>query len=127
MNPSSRFSRMPAMLSASTQQQLNMYAIAAGAAGVGVLALVQPVESKIVYTPTHQVISPNPPIVYIDLNHDGINDFAIARYYAGGSGFTNGVRAYQLPHYKGANRVMGKGMLRESGSRGRVLCGVAGF
>ena len=73
------------------------------------LALAQPAEAKIVYTPTHQVVSPSIPIVYIDLNHDGINDFAIAWQYAAGSGSTVGVRAYQIPHYKGANRIMGKG------------------
>jgi len=38
------------------QQQLNSYALAAAAAGVGLLALTKPSEAKIVYTPTHQVI-----------------------------------------------------------------------
>ena len=108
MNPSSRCSKMPAELSASTQQRLNMYALAASAAGVGVLALLQPAEAKIVYTPTHQVTNRRTPL-YIDLNHDGINDFAISTYYAGGSGFTYGIRAYQVPKYTGTNRVMGKG------------------
>ena len=35
-------------LSESVHKQLNMYAIAAGAAGVGLLALAQPSEAKIV-------------------------------------------------------------------------------
>ncbi len=41
---------IPARLSASIHQQLNAYALAASAAGVGMLALVQPAEAKIVYT-----------------------------------------------------------------------------
>ena len=42
--------RMTAKLSESVHHQLNMYALAAGAAGVGVLALAQPVAAEIVYT-----------------------------------------------------------------------------
>jgi hypothetical protein len=42
--------RKTANFSRSIHQQLNMYALAAGAAGVGVLALAQPAEAKIVYT-----------------------------------------------------------------------------
>ena len=45
--------RKTADLCNSSQQYLNMYAIAASAAGVGMLALAQPVAAKIVYTPTH--------------------------------------------------------------------------
>jgi len=40
-------------LTDSLQRQLNMYALAAGAAGVGVLALTQGAEAKIVYTPAN--------------------------------------------------------------------------
>jgi hypothetical protein len=41
-------------LSESVHQQINMYAIAAAAAGVGVLAFAQPSEAKIVYPPAHK-------------------------------------------------------------------------
>jgi hypothetical protein len=51
--------RKTACLSKSVHQQLNMYAIAAGAAGV--LALAGPAEAKIIYTQTHVVIGTNPP------------------------------------------------------------------
>jgi hypothetical protein len=57
-----------------------MYALAAGAAGVGVLALAQPVEAKIVYTPAHRVIGPDMKYL-LDLNHDGLTDFTIANSY----------------------------------------------
>jgi hypothetical protein len=66
--------RKTANLSESIHQQLNMYAIAAGAAGVGVLALGQPVEAKIVYTPADTQLPVNAPL-YLDLNHDGVKDF----------------------------------------------------
>src|SRR5580692_4681127 len=68
--------RTPATLSESIHRQLNMYAFAAGAAGVSVLALTQSAEAKIIYTQTHVVIGTNH-IYELDLNHDGIADFKI--------------------------------------------------
>ena len=69
-------SHTPVRLSASLNQQLNMYALAASAAGVSLLALAEPAEAKIVYTKVHQDISPNG-IYGLDLNHDGTMDFVI--------------------------------------------------
>jgi hypothetical protein len=57
-------------------RSLSMYALAAGTAGVGALALAQPAESEVVYTGTHQLIGSNQSYD-IDLNDDGITDFAI--------------------------------------------------
>jgi len=54
-----------------------MYALAAGAAGVGLLAAAPPAEAKIIYTPAHRVITPKHSF-NIDFNHDGITDFRIA-------------------------------------------------
>jgi hypothetical protein len=55
-----------------------MYALAAGAAGVGVLALAEPAEAKIVYTPAHIKIGlGGVPSYGLDLDHDGTNDFVI--------------------------------------------------
>jgi hypothetical protein len=51
-----------------------MYALAASAVGVGMLALGQPVEAKIVYTPADKWLPLNENF-YLDLNHDGVNDF----------------------------------------------------
>jgi len=68
--------RKAASLPKSLSHKLNMYALAASAAGVGVLALTSPAEGKIVYTPAHKSIIPNHTIP-LDLNHDGIIDFAI--------------------------------------------------
>jgi hypothetical protein len=66
--------RATAELSKSLQQQLNTYALAAAAAGVGLLALAPHAEAKIIYTPTHaKVVSGQ--ALPLDLNHDGIVDF----------------------------------------------------
>jgi hypothetical protein len=56
MKPLPRLPRTPSRLSDSLNHQLNLYALAAGAAGVGMLALARSAEAKIVYTPTHHVI-----------------------------------------------------------------------
>jgi hypothetical protein len=72
--------RKSANLSDSVQQQLNKYALAAGAAGVGVLVLGQTAEAKIVYTPADTNITPDH-IIPLDLNHDGIVAFAFKDVY----------------------------------------------
>jgi|HubBroStandDraft_6_1064221.scaffolds.fasta_scaffold427893_1 hypothetical protein len=69
--------RKTANLSESVQQQLTMYALAAGAAGVGALELAQPAEAKIIYTPAHRVIRIHEKYE-LDLNHDGKIDFTIS-------------------------------------------------
>jgi hypothetical protein len=53
-----------------------VYALAASAAGVSLLALVQPAEARIVYTRTHEVIGTNG-VYNLDLNHDGTIDFLL--------------------------------------------------
>jgi hypothetical protein len=68
-----------------THKQLNMYALAASAAGVGILALVQPAEAKIIYTPANVSISPHMPYK-LDLNHDGAADFRLSVYFTSNSG-----------------------------------------
>ena len=73
-----RTSRKPSILSDSLHRQLNSYALAASAAGVGVLALAQPAEAKIIYTPAHRYVPLNRPL-NIDLNRDGVADLWISR------------------------------------------------
>ncbi len=74
-----RASRKPTRLSESVHHQLNAYALAASAAGVGVLALAQPAEARIVYTRTHKLIQGQGQDLRIDLNHDRIVDFVLHR------------------------------------------------
>jgi hypothetical protein len=53
-----------------------MYALAASAAGVGMLALGQSAEAKIIHTTTSKTIRLHQHY-NLDLNHDGITDFTI--------------------------------------------------
>jgi len=79
-----RFSgpRKTVELSRSLHQQLNMYALAASAAGVGMLAWAQPVEAKIIYTATHRALRVGlPGILHLDLNHDGTADFKFENWW----------------------------------------------
>jgi hypothetical protein len=104
------------VLSESIHQQLNSYALAASAAGVGMLALAPPAEARIVYRPAHVSISPNSTIP-LDLNHDGINDFSFSNFYAG---WTNsGVGALLL---KGAQ---GNGFWASTNSAAALPAGVS--
>jgi hypothetical protein len=76
-----RYRRPPEVVSESFQRRLDLYALAASTAGVSLLALVQPVEAEIVYTPTNQKIGVNTPF-NLDLNHDGITDFQLWNKYS---------------------------------------------
>jgi hypothetical protein len=54
-----------------------LYTLTATAAGVGILALTQSAEAKIIYTPAHVNFTQFPPVT-LDVNHDGIGDFVLA-------------------------------------------------
>lgn len=71
----SRPRRTASNLSDSIHQQLNMYAVMASAAGVGMLALSQPAAAKIVYSSAHKLIESGQ-TVSLDLNHGGKADFS---------------------------------------------------
>jgi hypothetical protein len=58
--------------------RLTAYAMSAGAAGVGLLAVTSPANAEVVYTPAHIVFDAG--AVPIDLNHDGVNDFVLSIY-----------------------------------------------
>jgi hypothetical protein len=86
MKQPSRRSRTTANLSGALDHRLNLYSLAASAAGVGVLALVSPAQARIVFTPAHIKITPNHKLA-LDLNHDGIKDFELVDTAAGSSDF----------------------------------------
>jgi len=86
MKQSSRTTKPQPKLSDTTQQNLKMYALAASAAGVGMLALAPPSEAKIIYTPAHIPIVVDGAVVELDLNHDGTNDFQLYNGYQGPMG-----------------------------------------
>jgi hypothetical protein len=56
------------------ERRLNGYALAAGAAGVGLLALAKPADAEIVYTAAHATLPANR-LDYVDINGDGVADF----------------------------------------------------
>ena len=56
------------------EHRLSMYALAASAAGVGMLALSEPADAKIIYYKANKSIGLKT-TVHLDLNHDGIVDF----------------------------------------------------
>jgi hypothetical protein len=73
----------PTKISESLHHRLNAYALAASAAGVGVLALAQPARARVVYTPAHVTFTTErhvPSRIPLDLNHDGIVDFSLVGY-----------------------------------------------
>jgi len=76
MKLSVRPPRTPSRLSDSIHHQLNLYALAASAAGVSVLALSHPADAEIVYTKTHKLIGLNRHY-RLDLNHDKVTDFTL--------------------------------------------------
>jgi hypothetical protein len=104
MKRSPRSPRTPANLSDSTNRKLNMYALAASAAGVGMLASTLPAEAKIVYTKMRVEISPQSRILNLDLNHDGVGDFTLSN--VGGNGYKNFLEV--LPGVQG-NAIWGAG------------------
>jgi len=98
--------RRLAKLSDSIRRQLGMYALAASAAGVGVLALSQPSEAKIVYTPANYPLRRNFDYA-IDLNHDGIADLTIRDW---STQTTSGFRSDVLSARLRGNLVEGSSM-----------------
>ena len=71
------------------QSRLTSYALAAGAAGVGVLALAAPSQAEVVYTPTHVRIpfSFDRGLGYkLDVNGDGVPDFQLVNSSFGRGG-----------------------------------------
>jgi hypothetical protein len=120
-------------LSSGLEHRLSAYATAASAAGVGILALAQPADAKIVYTPAHQKLPLNQ-VFYLDLNHDGTNDFG---FFARLSGETCPARAatceswdaadlFLYPQVKG-NGVMGKAPYASALRAGAPIGPKAGF
>lgn len=77
--------KRPARLSESFHHNLSLYALTASAAGVQLLALAQPCEAEIVYTPAHVRIGHTQDFSF-DLNHDGTNDFTISNSFSHVSG-----------------------------------------
>jgi len=77
-----------AQLSDSLEGNLKHYALAATAAGVGLLAISTSAEAKVIYTPANKTIPYNGTPVSIDLNHDGADDFSLSAISSSGERFS---------------------------------------
>jgi hypothetical protein len=80
MKATSNSAQTMQQLSSSLVYLLNLYALSATAAGVASLALAQPAEAKIVYTPAHIRLLVNR-LTELDLDHDGTKDFQFRNLY----------------------------------------------
>jgi hypothetical protein len=115
MNRSSKGPRTTHQLSDSLLGYVNAYALAAGATGVSLIALVQPAEAEIIFTAANATIPFNK-LVTIDLNHDGSPDFKFFFYtfayhsfradltvgaVNAGGGIINGAGKYASPLFRG--------------------------
>lgn len=80
-SPAASRPRQIAQVNPRLDKTLAAYRLAAGAAGIGVLALAVPVQAKVVYAPDDQQVPPNVGLS-LDLNHDGIADFVFSNFYS---------------------------------------------
>jgi hypothetical protein len=80
MSQSTGHTRKSVPLSNTLHRDLTRYALAAGAAGVSMLALTPPADAEVVYTKVDQTINTHQGYA-IDLNHDGIVDFRIQNIF----------------------------------------------
>jgi hypothetical protein len=96
-----------AKLPESVQHRLNMYALAASAAGVGMLALTPPAGAEIIYKSVHVPIGRSHR-VFLDLNQDGKVDFEFHETFLTTSsvGEAHSLILSALPNHKG-NQIWG--------------------
>src|SRR5277367_1830879 len=73
-----RRSRATAPINSKLESRLLGYLTAAGAASIGLMAIAQPAEAKIIYTPLANV--PLQSLTTIDLNGDGVADITFKFY-----------------------------------------------
>jgi len=99
-------SRSMASLTSKLDKTLLAYTAAAGAAGVGVLALAQPAEARVIFTPASILVPVNGGAVYLDLNGDGINDFQFSNGYAGPLELGNHTSDLTVAPAQSANRIV---------------------
>jgi hypothetical protein len=93
--------------SSAFHHRLNAYALAAGAAGISLLALAEPSAAEIIYTKANQVVGKDGN-AYLDLNHDGTTDVTIENRYRKGCNSldTCGTLASLVTVAPGTNQVV---------------------
>src|SRR5271166_2222174 len=71
-------------LSSTLEKNLSAYTLAAGSAGVALLACAQPAEAKVVITKVDLTVPINGTPVQFDINGDGQMDFSLSAFADGG-------------------------------------------
>lgn len=104
-NPSHR--RKTAKVGPRLDKGLAAYMIAAGAAGVGMLASTVPAQAKVVYTPDNQQIGGG---LSLSLTHNGIADFVISNFYSS----TSSTLALSIGPVNPSNEIFSTGSNRLS-------------
>ena len=104
-------------LSESVLHQLNLYAAGATAAGVGVLALAQPSEAKIIYKQVHHIIGRNDRYK-LDLNHDKMIDLTFVNTHGCNQDYCTDALSASAP---AGNAVEGKYTLAYALPHGAVI------
>jgi hypothetical protein len=74
-------SRQTAQGESRLNKTLAAYMLAAGAAGVGILASALPAQARVVYTPADRKIDPNVGLS-LDLTNHGVTEFVFSNYYS---------------------------------------------
>jgi hypothetical protein len=110
MNP-----RPVANLRESLEKRLTAYAVAASAAGVGLLAWPQPALARIIYTKTHTILP-----VQLDLNHDGITDYLLNFSNGSYGDFAASVMGEPGNLVAGYGRLSSRGWASALAPKGRV-------
>ncbi|MFZ0418262.1 MAG: hypothetical protein WAM04_09145 [Candidatus Sulfotelmatobacter sp.] len=100
MAQSKRRARKSGRLSKALRADLSQYALAAAAAGMGILAASNPAQAQIVFTPANQEIGPNQKL-FIDFNHDGLTDLIISENPNRSGRIFSGNSVKALPHSGG--------------------------
>jgi len=88
--------RQPARLAGKLDKNLLNYAVAASAAGVGMMALTQAAEARVIATPANIVVPINGGLVQFDINGDGVPDFGLSATNFANT-FTGGARRRVRP------------------------------
>jgi hypothetical protein len=106
----------PTSLGTNLEEKLREYAAAASAAGVGILAFMQPAEGRIVYKKAHVTILDSSH--YLLLNDKGIPNFLVSNHYYTSPGLQYFIAALQV-------EAMGRKSFLETSASSRLEAAAA--
>jgi hypothetical protein len=98
--------RVPARLTGKLDTNLVTYALAASAAGVGMMALTPAAQSEVIATQVNIAVPPNGGLIEFDINKDGQMDFGLSIF----SNLHTCTQSQAKPHRPGAHPLLGCGV-----------------